>query len=230
MNSNDVIIELRKIDKSYHRGKTITRVLKSADLKIYAGESCAIMGTAGCGKSTLINIIGCLDRPSDGNYYLNGQAIDQLDDRALALIRNHQIGFVCQQFYLLPEMTALENVMLPMIHAGASDIKRFNKAVIALQKVGLDLQLHLYPNQLSREQQLRVAIARAIVNDPLLLLADEPTGALDSHSSQGVMELFDTLHDSGITVVMVTHDREMGKACERIIQIEAGKIKCAVAS
>ncbi|MEM6613503.1 MAG: ABC transporter ATP-binding protein [Cyanobacteria bacterium P01_C01_bin.72] len=228
MNNNSVIIDLQKIDKFYHHGDRTTRILRAVDLQIHYGESCAIMGTSGSGKSTLMNIIGCLDRPSSGKYYLSGQAVDGLNARQLAFIRNHQIGFVFQQFYLLPEMTALENVMLPMAYGGIPYLKRFDKAVIALQKVGLELQLHRYPNQLSGGQQQRVAIARAIVNEPLLLLADEPTGALDSSTSQEVMKVLDALHHSGITVVIVTHDREVGEACQRIIQIKDGKIKCPV--
>lgn len=226
MNFNSIIIDLQKIDKLYLHGGTTTRILKAIDLQIYQGECCAIMGTSGSGKSTLMNIIGCLDRPSSGKYYLNGQAVDGLNARELAFIRNHQIGFVFQQFYLLPEMTALENVMLPMAYAGIPYQKRFNQAVIALQKVGLEIQLHRYPNQLSGGQQQRVAIARAIVNEPSLLLADEPTGALDSRTSEEVMGVFQDLHRSGITIVMVTHDREVGEACQRIIHIKDGKIKC----
>ena len=215
--SNSVIIELQKIDKFYSHGETTTRILKAIDLQICVGESCAIMGTSGSGKSTLMNIIGCLDRPSSGKYYLNGKAVDELDARQQAFIRNHQIGFVFQQFYLLPEMTALENVMLPMAYAGIPYMERFNKAFIALQKVGLELHLSRYPNQLSGGQQQRVAIARAIVNEPLLLLADEPTGALDSRTSEEVMSIFQDLHLSGITIVMVTHDRGVGETCQRII-------------
>ena len=226
MNSNSVIIDLQQIEKYYQFGRTITRVLRAIDLKIFTGESCAIMGTSGSGKSTLMNIIGCLDRPSAGKYYLNGQAVAGLRDKQLAFIRNHHIGFVFQQFYLLPEMTALENVMLPMAYAGISNIKRFDQAIIALQSVGLELQLHKYPNQLSGGQQQRVAIARAIVNHPLILLADEPTGALDSRTSQEIMAVFDSLHRSGITVVLVTHDPQVANFCQRIIHIRDGKVRC----
>jgi putative ABC transport system ATP-binding protein len=190
MKTNSVIIDLQKINKFYHHGETTTRILRAVNLKIHNGESCAIMGTSGSGKSTLMNIIGCLDRPSGGQYYLNGQAVDGLNDSQLAFIRNHQIGFVFQQFHLLPEMTALENVMLPMAYGGIPYFKRFDRAVIALKSMGLEFQLHRYPNQLSGGQQQRVAIARAIVNEPLLLLADEPTGALDSQTSQEVMKVF----------------------------------------
>ncbi len=226
MTSNSIIIDLQQIDKSYQSGETITQVLQQIDLKIKTGEYCAIMGTSGSGKSTLMNIIGCLDRPCAGKYYLNGQAVDELYDDQLAFIRNHHIGFVFQQFYLLPEMTALENVMLPMAYAGVSYIKRFNQGIIALQRVGLESQLHKYPNQLSGGQQQRVAIARAIVNKPILLLADEPTGALDSRTSQEVMAVFDSLNLSGITVVMVTHERQVANSCQRIIHIKDGTVQC----
>lgn len=228
MKSNITIVELKKIDKYYHHAETTTRILRAVDLKIYSGESCAIMGASGSGKSTLMNIIGCLDRPSSGTYCLNGKAVEKLDDYQLAFIRNYQIGFVFQQFYLLPEMTALENVMLPMAYAGTPYITRFNRAILALQKVNLELQMHRYPHQLSGGQQQRVAIARAIVNEPLLLLADEPTGALDSHTGREIMEVFNALHRNGITIVIVTHDRKIAEACERIVHIHDGKIKYSV--
>ena len=230
MNFNSAIVELQKIDKFYYRGQTTSRILRAIDLKIYSASSCAIIGTSGSGKSTLMNIIGCLDRPSAGKYYLNGQAVDGLNPRQLAFIRNHQIGFVFQQFYLLSEMTALENVMLPMAYAGLPYLQRFNKAVIALQRVGLELQLHRYPYQLSGGQQQRVAIARAITNQPQLLLADEPTGALDSRTSQEIMNVFKSLHHSGITVIIVTHDQKVASHCQQIIQIEDGKVKCLVSA
>jgi putative ABC transport system ATP-binding protein len=224
MNSHPAI-KLEKIDKLYRSGTTTTRVLCAIDLKIYPGESCAIMGTSGSGKSTLMNIIGCLDRPSAGKYYLNSLAVETLSDRDLAFIRNHQIGFVFQQFYLLPEMTALENVMLPMAYASISQSERLNRAIIALQQMGLETQLHKYPRQLSGGQQQRVAIARAIVNQPAILLADEPTGALDSRTSREIMSVFQSLNQSGMTVAIVTHDRQVANSCQRIIEIQDGKIK-----
>ena len=224
MKPNSAIIDLQNIDKFYRHGETTTKVLQGIDLQIFSGESCAIMGTSGSGKSTLMNIIGCLDRPSNGQYYLKKQAIEKLNATQLAFVRNHDIGFVFQQFYLLAEMTALANVMLQMVYASIPYTKRFDKAFIALQKVGLESHLHRYPNQLSGGQQQRVAIARAIVNEPSILLADEPTGALDSRTSKEVMAIFQDLHHSGITSVIVTHDREVGEACQRIIQIKDGKI------
>ena len=182
------------------------------------------MGVSGSGKSTAMNIIGCLDRPTAGRYYLDNVAVAGLADEQLAEIRNRKIGFVFQQFHLLPQISALENVMLPMVYAGISSSERRDRAQEALNKMGLGNRVNNRPNQLSGGQQQRVAIARAIVNQPLLLLADEPTGALDSHTTKEVLDIFGDLHSSGITVVMVTHEPEVAKLTERIVWFKDGQI------
>jgi putative ABC transport system ATP-binding protein len=219
-----VIIRLEEIAKVYGSGETEIHALSEVNLIVEKGEYCAIMGASGSGKSTMMNIIGCLDRPSSGRYYLNNLDVSQLPDAQLATIRNQNIGFVFQQFHLLPQMTALENVMLPMVYSGISQIERRDRATVALTKVGLDNRLYNKPNQLSGGQQQRVAIARAIVSNPLLLLADEPTGALDSQTTREVLNIFDELHQSGITIVIVTHEHEVARHCQRIIWFRDGKV------
>jgi putative ABC transport system ATP-binding protein len=222
--SESVIIRLEAVEKVYGSGNTAVHALDQVDLIIHQGEYCSIMGASGSGKSTAMNIIGCLDRPTAGNYYLDNVAVSGLSDEELATIRNRKIGFVFQQFHLLPQISALENVMLPMIYAGVSSSERHERATEALTKVGLGNRVKSRPNQLSGGQQQRVAIARAIVNEPLLLLADEPTGALDSHTTKEVLEIFGELHNSGITVVMVTHEPEVARQTERIIWFKDGQI------
>jgi putative ABC transport system ATP-binding protein len=222
--SESVIIRLEAVEKVYGSGNTAVHALDQVDLIIHQGEYCSIMGASGSGKSTAMNIIGCLDRPTAGNYYLDNVAVSGLSDEELATIRNRKIGFVFQQFHLLPQISALENVMLPMIYAGVSSSERHERATEALIKVGLGNRIKNRPNQLSGGQQQRVAIARAIVNEPLLLLADEPTGALDSHTTKEVLEIFGELHNSGITVVMVTHEPEVARQTERIIWFKDGQI------
>lgn len=218
------IIRLEAVEKIYGMDNTIVHAIDKVDLVINQGEYCSIMGASGSGKSTFLNIIGCLDRPTAGSYYLDNLAVATLADEQLAEIRNRKIGFVFQQFHLLPQVSALENVMLPMVYAGVSIKERKQRATQALEKVGLGNRINNRPNQLSGGQQQRVAIARAIVNNPLLLLADEPTGALDSQTTKEVLEIFNSLHQDGITVVIVTHESEVAKLTERIIWFKDGKI------
>lgn len=219
-----VIIRLENISKVYGVGETEVRALSDVNLVVEQGEYCAIMGASGSGKSTAMNIIGCLDRPTQGDYYLDNLEVAQLDDSQLAHIRNLKIGFVFQQFHLLPQLSALENVMLPMVYAGVNTAQRRERAAVALKRVGLENRLNNRPNQLSGGQQQRVAIARAIVNQPVLLLADEPTGALDSRTTQEVLQIFAQLNASGITVVMVTHESDVARQTQRIVWFRDGQV------
>ncbi len=219
-----VMISLTDITKTYHLGTIDVPVLKHVDLSIAEGEYVAIMGASGSGKSTLMNIIGCLDRPSSGHYLLAGTDLTTLSDDELADIRNQYIGFVFQQFNLLPKLTALANVMLPMIYADVSRSQRIKQATEALAQVGLSDRLQNRPNQLSGGQQQRVAIARALVNNPALVLADEPTGALDSTTSQEIMELLTELNQQGTTIALVTHDANVAAKTKRTIQMLDGLI------
>jgi len=218
------VAELRGVDKIYGSGAGLVRALDQLDLTVRKGDYLAVMGASGSGKSTAMNILGCLDRPSSGSYHLNGSAVEELDDDALADLRNQQLGFVFQQFHLLPHATALENVMLPMIYAGLSPQQRRDKAREALDRVGLGERMQNKPNQLSGGQQQRVAIARAIINQPALLLADEPTGALDSRTTDDVLNLFDALHDQGITLVLVTHEDDVAARAERVAHFRDGRV------
>jgi putative ABC transport system ATP-binding protein len=218
------MIEMKNITKTYQLGEVEVPVLKGIDLQIAAGEYVSIMGASGSGKSTLMNIIGCLDRPTDGDYYLEDLDLTTFDNNDLAYVRNQRIGFVFQQFNLLPRSTALENVMLPMIYGGISKGERRWRAEEALINVGLSDRLSNRPNQLSGGQQQRVAIARALVNQPALLLADEPTGALDTQTSQEVMKLFDDLNNQGITIVIITHEPEIAAQTHRKIVMQDGLI------
>ena len=219
------VAELCGVDKVYGSGAGLVRALDQLDLTVCRGDYLAVMGASGSGKSTAMNILGCLDRPSSGSYHLNGEAVEDLDDDALADLRNQQLGFVFQQFHLLPHATALENVMLPMIYAGISAQQRREKASEALERVGLAERMQNKPNQLSGGQQQRVAIARAIINQPALLLADEPTGALDSRTTDDVLNLFDALHDQGITLVLVTHEDDVAARAERVAHFRDGRVE-----
>ena len=219
------VAELHGVDKIYGSGAGLVRALDQLDLTVRKGDYLAVMGASGSGKSTAMNILGCLDRPSSGSYHLNGSAVEELDDDALADLRNQQLGFVFQQFHLLPHATALENVMLPMIYAGLSPQQRRDKASEALDRVGLGERMQNKPNQLSGGQQQRVAIARAIINQPALLLADEPTGALDSRTTDDVLNLFDALHDQGITLVLVTHEDDVAARAERVVHFRDGRVE-----
>jgi putative ABC transport system ATP-binding protein len=221
---SNTIIQLEGITKLYQMGEVTVHALAGVDLTVEQGEYCAIMGASGSGKSTMMNIIGCLDRPTAGRYYLDGVDVSALDDQALAHIRNQKIGFVFQQFHLLPQLTALENVMLPMVYAGVPLEERRERATEALVRVGLAQRLQNKPNQLSGGQQQRVAIARAIVNRPVLLLADEPTGALDSQTTQEILLIFTQLNQAGMTVVMVTHESEVARITKRIIWFKDGRV------
>lgn len=218
------IILLENIFKIYGSGETEVKALNDVNLTVEEGEYCSIMGPSGSGKSTAMNIIGCLDRPTSGNYYLDKVDVAQMDDTQLAFIRNKKLGFVFQQFHLLPQLTALENVMLPMLYASVPNSQRRDRGIEALKRVGLEKRLNNKPNQLSGGQQQRVAIARAIVNRPVVLLADEPTGALDSRTTQEVLDIFSELNSTGITVVMVTHEPEVAHQTGRIIWFRDGEV------
>ena len=218
------MITLENITKTYHLADIEVPILRGIDLHIEASEYVSIMGASGSGKSTLMNIIGCLDRPTAGEYYLEGRELTTLDKNELAYIRNQQIGFVFQQFNLLPRATALENVMLPMVYAGIPKTERRIRAETALTHVGLSDRMANRPSQLSGGQQQRVAIARALVNQPAILLADEPTGALDTQTSQDVMNLFHQLNEQQITVVIITHETEVAEQTKRRIRIQDGQI------
>ncbi len=219
-----MILRLEHIYKDYIQGKMTVSVLKDVCLSVEKGEYVAIMGPSGSGKSTLMNIIGCLDRPTSGSYELTGRNVLTLNDRQLADVRLRNIGFVFQNFQLLPRMTALDNVALPLIYAGIRKRTRRKKAREALTRVGLEDRLTFKPTQLSGGQKQRVAIARAMVNQPDILLADEPTGALDSKSSRQVMELFQKLNDEGVTIIMITHDSGIAGYAKRVVTILDGEL------
>lgn len=219
-----MVFELKNIYKDYLQGKEAVPVLKDISLDVSEGEYVAIMGPSGSGKSTLMNIIGCLDKQTKGSFIFDGSNIMQANDKKLSEIRNKKIGFVFQNFNLLPRQSALENVELPLLYAGVGKKERRQRAKAALEKVGLAERMFFKPTQLSGGQKQRVAIARAIVNNPKLLLADEPTGALDTKSGNQVMELFKELNDDGVTIVMITHEPDIARCAKRIMYIRDGEL------
>jgi putative ABC transport system ATP-binding protein len=219
------IIETNKIAKRYVMGSEVIEALKSVSIAVNKGEYVAFMGPSGSGKSTLMNIVGCLDSPTSGSYILNNKDVSDMSENELAEVRNKEIGFVFQTFNLLPRMSSLENVALPLIYAGLSKADRSDKAMLALKNVGLDNRAGHKPNELSGGQRQRVAIARALVNDPSILLADEPTGNLDSKTSYEIMDLFDQLHSKGNTIVMVTHEEDIARYAHRIVRLRDGLVE-----
>ncbi len=219
------IIETHNISKVYKMGNNIVNALQSVSINIDKGEYVAFMGPSGSGKSTLMNIVGCLDSPTDGTYMLNNNMVSEMTENELAQVRNKEIGFVFQTFNLLPRASALENVALPLIYAGYSKSDRNEKAMEALESVSLADRYHHKPNELSGGQRQRVAIARALVNDPSIILADEPTGNLDSKTSSDIMGLFQELHDKGNTIIMVTHEDDIAHFAHRIIRLRDGLVE-----
>jgi len=219
------IIHLENIRKSYFLGKIELQVLKGINLDIYKNEYVALMGPSGSGKSTLMNILGCLDTPSGGKYVLNGKDVSSMPDNDLAEVRNKEIGFVFQQFNLLPRLTAVENVALPLIYSGTGKAERLERAMAVLTKVKLDDRSKHKPNELSGGQCQRVAIARALINNPSIILADEPTGNLDSKTSFEIMDILGKIHDDGNTVILVTHEEDISGFAHRIVRLRDGVIE-----
>ncbi|MCC9135666.1 ABC transporter ATP-binding protein [Pontibacter silvestris] len=219
------MIETHDISRVYRMGSETIHALKSVSISINKGEYVAFMGPSGSGKSTLMNIVGCLDTPSGGNYILNGNDVSNMTDNELAEVRNKEIGFVFQTFNLLPRQSSLENVALPLIYAGYSKSQREEKAQRALESVGLGHRSGHKPNELSGGQRQRVAIARALINDPSIILADEPTGNLDTKTSYEIMELFENLHAKGNTIIMVTHEEDIAKYAHRIVRLRDGLVE-----
>ena len=220
----ETIISLDKIVKNYFIGSIVVEALRSVDIEITENEYVAIMGPSGSGKSTLMNLVGCLDTPTSGNYILNGTDVSKMDDNRLAEIRNQEIGFIFQTFNLLPRYTALENVTLPLIYAGTGKTERVEKAKKTLDEVGLADRMEHKPNELSGGQRQRVAVARALVNDPSIILADEPTGNLDSKTSVDIMKLFGQIHSRGNTIILVTHEESIARYAHRIIRLLDGEV------
>lgn len=219
------ILELQDIRKSYYLGKQELPVLKGITLNIHKNEYVALMGPSGSGKSTLMNILGCLDSPTGGRYILNGQDVSRMADDDLASVRNKEIGFVFQQFNLLPRLTAAENVALPLIYSGINKKERIERAEAVLEKVKLEDRIHHKPNELSGGQNQRVAIARALINNPAIILADEPTGNLDSKTSHEIMEILSKIHADGNTVILVTHEEDIAEFSHRVVRLRDGIIE-----
>jgi putative ABC transport system ATP-binding protein len=220
----DAVIQMREMRREYQMGAERVQALRGVSVEIRRNEYVAIMGPSGSGKSTLMNLIGCLDTPSGGEYWLNGQEVSRMSDDALARVRNREIGFVFQTFNLLPRATALQNVELPLVYAGHSSRERHVRATQALERVGLGDRMHHRPNEMSGGQRQRVAIARALVNEPSILLADEPTGNLDSVTSEEIMKVFGLLHAQGQTVVLVTHEPDIAAHADRVIVLRDGLV------
>lgn len=223
MNAGSPLIQLRGITKEYQMGSEVVRALRGVDLAIFENEMVAIMGSSGSGKSTMLNILGLLDVPTAGQYWLDGQDVAQLSQSALARVRGRRIGFVFQTFELLPRQTAVRNVELPLIYSGTP--RRRALAVEALRRVGLENRMTHRPNQMSGGQRQRVAIARALVQRPAILLADEPTGNLDSRTSEEILDLFDQLHQEGQTIVVVTHEADIAQRCRRVVRLRDGQVE-----
>ena len=222
--NGETILTMRDIVKCYQMGEEEQMILKHIDFSMCRGEFVSILGPSGSGKSTMMNIIGCLDVPTSGSYILSGPDTSDMDEEELAHIRNREIGFIFQSFQLLPRLNALENVELPLVYAGVSPSERRRRAKAVLERVGLENKMKNYPNQLSGGQQQRVAIARAVVTEPTILLADEPTGALDQATGRQVMQLFRQLHDEGRTIIMITHDVNIAANAQRIVHILDGRL------
>lgn len=220
----EIIIQLQKLFKFYQVGNEIIKALRNINLQIYKNEYVAIMGPSGSGKSTMMNILGCLDTPTYGQYFLNGKDVSKMNENELAEVRNKEVGFVFQTFNLMPRYTALENVALPLVYAGVSKVERMHRAKEVLERVGLGDRVKHKPNELSGGQRQRVAIARALVNHPSIILADEPTGNLDSKTSVEIMRLFGQIHQMGNTVIIVTHEEEIAEYAHRIIRLKDGRI------
>jgi putative ABC transport system ATP-binding protein len=221
---SEAIITLDDVSRIYDTGKVQVPALQDVTLQVASGEFLAIVGPSGSGKSTMMNILGCLDRPTSGRYILDGQPVDELSDDELAMVRSRSIGFVFQSYNLLPRTSALENVATPLMYQGVPKKERLQRAQVALERLGLDDRLHHIPSELSGGQQQRVGIARALVTEPALILADEPTGNLDSHSGAEVLSLFKDLHALGRTIVLITHDVEVAAAADRAVHIRDGRL------